>query len=47
MLIHLRNEGFDYKTPYVMRIKAAFEQMLVERIKSAGIRRSINNSAVA
>ena len=31
MLIHLHNEGFDYKTPHVMRIKAAFEQLLEAR----------------
>lgn len=33
MLIHLQNEGFEYKTPHVMRIKAAFERMLEERVK--------------
>lgn len=32
MLIHLHNEGFDYKTPHVMRIKAAFEEMLARRV---------------
>lgn len=31
MLIHLHNEGFDYKTPHVMRIKAAFERLLRRR----------------
>jgi hypothetical protein len=33
MLIHLHNEGFDYKTPHVMRIKAAFEEMLARRVE--------------
>ena len=35
MLIHLRNEGFDYKTPHVMRIKAAFERLLEERVNAS------------
>jgi tetratricopeptide (TPR) repeat protein len=36
MLIHLHNEGFDYKTPHVMRIKAAFEEMLAQRAREGG-----------
>jgi tetratricopeptide (TPR) repeat protein/glutathione synthase/RimK-type ligase-like ATP-grasp enzyme len=32
MLIHLHNEGFEYKTPYVMRIKHAFERLLERRV---------------
>ncbi|TCR91142.1 tetratricopeptide repeat protein [Rhizobium sp. BK376] len=35
MLIHLHNEGFDYKTPHVMRIKAAFERLLERRSNEA------------
>ncbi|MBO9098997.1 MULTISPECIES: tetratricopeptide repeat protein [unclassified Rhizobium] len=35
MLVHLHNEGFEYKTPHVMKIKAAFEQLLEKRA-SAG-----------
>jgi glutathione synthase/RimK-type ligase-like ATP-grasp enzyme len=31
MLIHLHNEGFEYKTPHVMKIKAAFERLLERR----------------
>lgn len=31
MLIHLHNEGFEYKTPHVNRIQKAFEQMLESR----------------
>jgi glutathione synthase/RimK-type ligase-like ATP-grasp enzyme len=33
MLIHLHNEGFEYKTPHVKAIKAAFERMLERRSK--------------
>ncbi|MDE1994150.1 MAG: tetratricopeptide repeat protein [Rhizobiaceae bacterium] len=36
MLIHLHNEGFEYKTPHVMRIKSAFERLLERRSKDAG-----------
>lgn len=35
MLIHLHNQGFDYKTPHVLKIKAAFEQMLQRRATEA------------
>lgn len=31
MLIHLHNEGFEYKTPHVIGIKRAFEQLLERR----------------
>jgi tetratricopeptide (TPR) repeat protein/glutathione synthase/RimK-type ligase-like ATP-grasp enzyme len=31
MLIHLHNEGFEYKTPHVMRIKEEFERLLRRR----------------
>lgn len=31
MLIHLHNEGFEYKTPHVKRIKQAFELLLERR----------------
>lgn len=31
MLIHLHNEGFEYKTPHVVKIKAAFERLLQQR----------------
>ena len=33
MLIHLHNEGFEYKTPHVIKIKAAFEQLLRKRAR--------------
>lgn len=33
MLIHLHNEGFEYKNPHVYRIKRAFEAMLEARAK--------------
>ncbi|MBW6423829.1 tetratricopeptide repeat protein [Rhizobium sp. XQZ8] len=32
MLIHLHNEGFEYKTPHVNRIRSAFETMLERRV---------------
>jgi tetratricopeptide (TPR) repeat protein/glutathione synthase/RimK-type ligase-like ATP-grasp enzyme len=35
MLIHLHNDGFEYKTPHVMKIKAAFERLLEERANGA------------
>ena len=35
MLIHLHNEGFEYKTPHVMKIKAAFERLLEQRAVGA------------
>ncbi|WFR94882.1 tetratricopeptide repeat protein [Rhizobium tumorigenes] len=31
MLIHSDNPGFEYKTPYVLAIKAAFERLLEQR----------------
>lgn len=31
MLIHLHNEGFEYKTPHVNRIKQSFELLLEQR----------------
>ena len=31
MLIHLHNEGFEYKTPHVNRIRSAFEELLERR----------------
>jgi len=31
MLIHLHNEGFEYKTPHVNRIRSAFEALLERR----------------
>jgi tetratricopeptide (TPR) repeat protein len=34
MLIHFHNQGFDYKTPHVLKIKAAFEQLLQRRAKA-------------
>ena len=43
MLIHLHNEGFDYKTPHVLRIKAAFERMLEERVLRS--RQAVNAGA--
>jgi len=33
MLIHLHNEGFEYKTPHVHRIKRAFESLLERRAR--------------
>ncbi|WP_296441927.1 tetratricopeptide repeat protein [Rhizobium sp. 60-20] len=38
MLIHLHNAGFEYKTPYVLRIKHAFEQLLARRAISVDCR---------
>ena len=32
MLIHLHNEGFEYKTPHVNRIRSSFESMLERRV---------------
>jgi glutathione synthase/RimK-type ligase-like ATP-grasp enzyme len=36
MLIHLRNEGFEYKNPHVHRIQKAFERMLESRAGKRG-----------
>jgi tetratricopeptide (TPR) repeat protein len=36
MLIHLHNEGFEYKDPHVYRIKRAFEAMLEARVRKNG-----------
>ncbi|WP_250937303.1 tetratricopeptide repeat protein [Allorhizobium sonneratiae] len=35
MLVHLRNYGFEYKNPYVLRIKQAFARMLAEVAKTS------------
>lgn len=35
MLIHLRNDGFEYKTPHVMRIKQGFDSLLGTRVKTS------------
>jgi glutathione synthase/RimK-type ligase-like ATP-grasp enzyme len=45
MLIHADNPGFDYKTPYVMAIKAAFERLLEG--KANEYRASVGRAAIA
>jgi tetratricopeptide (TPR) repeat protein len=39
MLVHDQNEGFSYKTPFVHRIKSAFDNML-RKFAAAGISRA-------
>lgn len=39
MLVHDQNEEFSYKTPFVRRIKSAFDEML-RKFAAAGVPRA-------
>jgi hypothetical protein len=39
MLVHSQNEEFPYKTPFIHRIKSAFDEML-RKLATAGVSRS-------